>query len=153
MKTITGIDPGWSGGVAQIGPCTIKVQGFCNMTEKDIYETVKEYCRFSDACYIEKVHSMPRQGVASTFKFGLICGFLRGTVMSLEVPLHEVTPQRWQKYLGCLSKGDKNVTKSMAQRLYPGVKITHATADALLIARYGTEQSTERNDNEEMPLR
>ena len=36
----------------------------------------------------------------------------------------------------CLTKGDKNVTKSAAQRLYPDRKITHADADAILIARY-----------------
>lgn len=31
----------------------------------------------------------------------------------------------------------KNEHKSMAQRLFPGVKVTHALADALLIAEYG----------------
>jgi hypothetical protein len=35
-----------------------------------------------------------------------------------------------------LSKGDKNVTKRKAQELFPSLKITHATADALLIAEY-----------------
>jgi hypothetical protein len=43
----------------------------------------------------------------------------------------------WQKSLGCLTHGDKNVSKAAAQRLFPGMKITHATADALLIAYYG----------------
>jgi len=39
--------------------------------------------------------------------------------------------------LGCLSKGDKNVTKAKAQEQFPNIKVTHATADALLIALYG----------------
>ena len=49
-------------------------------------------------------------------------------------------PQVWQKALGCMTGGDKNVTKRRAQELFPGHKITHATADALLIAHYGTKQ-------------
>ncbi len=47
---------------------------------------------------------------------------------------------RWQKEMGCLTKGDKNVTKRRAQELFPTLKITHAIADALLIAEYGRTQ-------------
>jgi hypothetical protein len=36
-----------------------------------------------------------------------------------------------------MSKGDKNVTKRRAQQLFPQLKVTHAIADALLIAEYG----------------
>jgi hypothetical protein len=39
----------------------------------------------------------------------------------------------------CLTKGDKNVSKAAAQRLWPKLKITHANADALLIAEYGRQ--------------
>jgi len=57
--------------------------------------------------------------------------------MSDKVPFDTVTPQTWQKALRCLSRGDKNVTKSRAQGLFPNVfKITHANADALLLAHY-----------------
>jgi hypothetical protein len=55
----------------------------------------------------------------------------------LKIPFEEVSPVKWQKVMGCLSKGDKNVTKAAAQRLFPDIKITHAIADALLIAEYG----------------
>ena len=34
------------------------------------------------------------------------------------------------------SKGDKNVTKRRAQELFPGARVTHAVADALLLAEY-----------------
>jgi hypothetical protein len=47
-----------------------------------------------------------------------------------------VTPFTWQKRLQCLSGGDKNVTKARAQQLFPGVKISHITADALLLAEF-----------------
>ncbi len=52
------------------------------------------------------------------------------------IAFDEVTPQRWQKMLGCRSKGDKNVTKRRAQDLFPQVRVTHALADALLLAEY-----------------
>jgi len=137
MSTIVGIDPGWSGGVAQIGGPDPKAKGFTRMTETDIVETLEGYLCFADVCYIEKVHSAPKQGVRSVFKFGHVYGLLRGVILSSRVRVREVSPQKWQRYLGCLTKGDKNVTKSMAQRLFPCLKITHATADALLIAEYG----------------
>jgi hypothetical protein len=38
------------------------------------------------------------------------------------------------------TKGDKNVSKRRAQELFPQLKVTHATADALLIAEYGRRQ-------------
>jgi hypothetical protein len=36
-----------------------------------------------------------------------------------------------------MTKGNKNITKQKAQELFPGIKVTHAIADALLIATYG----------------
>lgn len=57
-----------------------------------------------------------------------------------------VSPQKWQRALGLLSKGrglgqgdtaKKNRNKAKAQELFPGVKVTHAIADALLLAEYG----------------
>ena len=47
-----------------------------------------------------------------------------------------------------LSKGDKNVTKSRAQELFPELKITHAIADALLIAEYGRRVRIDVSDPE-----
>jgi len=35
-----------------------------------------------------------------------------------------------------MTGGDKNVSKRRAQELFPEIKITHAIADALLIAEY-----------------
>ena len=139
MNSIIGIDPGWSGGIAITSSEKNYAKGFTNMTETDIYEEIENVRRYGGKCvaYLEKVHSMPKQGVASSFKFGHNYGFIRGCLTALKIPFYEVSPQKWQSTLGCLSGGDKNVTKSMAQRLYPELKITHATADALLIATYG----------------
>lgn len=38
--------------------------------------------------------------------------------------------------MGCLTNGDKNITKQRAQQLFPSAKVTHKIADALLLAEY-----------------
>jgi len=131
-----GIDPGKSGGIAVLDPqgtplATTKMLE----TERDLWAWLQQ---FDDArATIELVHAMPKQGVTSTFTFGRSYGFLRGLLVALTIPFEEVRPQRWQKELGCTSKGDKNVTKQKAQQLWPELRVTHAIADALLIAEYG----------------
>jgi hypothetical protein len=62
-----------------------------------------------------------------------------------EFPFEEVSPQKWQKAMGCMTKGDKNVSKAKAQQLFPQLKITHAIADALLIAEYARRTYNQRN--------
>ena len=93
----------------------------------------------ADHIFIEKVHAMPKQGVSSTFTFGRGYGQLEMACAWAKIPVTRVTPATWQRSLGCLSKGDKNVTKARAQELYPQIKMTHAIADALLIATYGIQ--------------
>lgn len=142
---ILGIDPGQSGAIAMLRGSPVEGIGFAklDLTEKDI----SDYFAYQDKpsfAYIEKVHSMPKQGVASSFKFGKNYGFLRGCLIALGIPFEEVTPQAWQKAMGCMSRGDKNVTKAKAQQLFPDIKITHAIADALLIAEYGRRIQSQR---------
>ena len=135
---VIGIDPGQSGGIAFIGK-EITAHKMPE-TERDIYDLLEgcgERERFGAVVFLEKVHSMPGQGVASSFKFGRGYGYLRGIVTALKYPLHDVTPQKWQKTLGCLTGGNKNISKQKAQQLFPHIKIIHATADCLLIAYYG----------------
>ena len=90
--------------------------------------------------FLEKVGAMPKQGVSSTFKFGQHYGLLRGLLVALQIPREFPTPQTWQKALGCLTGGDKNVSKAKAAQLWPDIKWTHATADAALIAEYGRRE-------------
>lgn len=132
-----GIDPGQSGGIAVIYVPTDFVAGKMGETERDTAAMLTFPPFMQCFAWIERVHSMPKQGVASSFKFGQSYGFLRGLLIGKNIPFEEVTPQKWQKEMNCLSKGDKNVTKARAQQLWPGIKITHAIADALLIAEYG----------------
>lgn len=134
---IIGIDPGKSGGIAILYPDIAPIVTKLDCTETDVRSWLMGNMEGKCFGYIESVHSMPKQGVASSFKFGQSYGFLRGLLVGIGIPFEEVTPQKWQKAMGCMTKGDKNVTKSKAQQLFPGVNVTHAIADALLIAEYG----------------
>ena len=81
---------------------------------------------------------MPKQGISSAATFMINYGQLQGILAALKIPYEFILPQVWQRSMGCLSGGDKNVTKTKAQQLFPNMKgITHALADALLIAEYG----------------
>lgn len=134
-----GIDPGQSGGIAVISARhegdIIKTWKMPE-TERDIWLILPTARSINCFAFIESVHSMPKQGVSSSFKFGQNFGTLLGLLTASMIPFERVTPQKWQKAIGCMSKGDKNVTKRKAQELFPSVKVTHAIADALLIAEY-----------------
>jgi len=139
MNTI-GIDPGANGAAVLIRhDGTIDILQFNKFTEADIAEALWEWNNDDRGsfAYLEKVHAMPKQGVSSTFKFGVGFGFIIGCLTSLKIPYEFVTPNTWQKAMSCQSHGDKNITKAKAQQLFPQLKVIHATGDALLIAEYG----------------
>lgn len=133
-----GADPGKSGGIALVEQDNKSVLSFpMPETEKDISDIFEEHAQKIKIAILEKVHSMPNQGVVSAFTFGKGYGFLRGMLTAHKIPFEDVQPAVWQKELKCLSHGDKNITKARAQALFPNLKkITHKTADALLIAEF-----------------
>jgi len=139
---IIGIDPGQSGAIAFFRDSGMEVFPFSKYTPLDSVGLIEERLGIDarTVCYIERVASRPKQGVASSFKFGKHFGMYLGIMTALRIPLNYVTPSVWQRDLQCLSKGDKNVTKRRAQELFPAHKITHAVADAMLIAEYGRRQ-------------
>jgi crossover junction endodeoxyribonuclease RuvC len=158
-----GIDPGNSGSIAVIDDSTGTVDFMkCKETESDLFRFLSdEICdcpatlNMFGFALIERVSSMPGQGVSSTFKFGQSYGFLRGILIASGIPFEEVTPQKWQKVFGLIRKSKaesntdkKNRHKAKAQQLFPSVKITHANADALLIAEYcrRTKQQTREGE-------
>jgi crossover junction endodeoxyribonuclease RuvC len=137
MQIILGIDPGISGGMAilAIDKSSANAVAFAKTTPHDITGLLR-HAKISKA-YIEAVHSMPKQGVASTFKFGMNYGVWQGLLIGLGIPFERVVPAKWQLAMGCRTRGDKNISKHRAQELFPRLQVTHAIADALLIAEYG----------------
>jgi len=96
-------------------------------------------------------------------KLGRSLGQLEGLCIAMNWRVNGLSPQKWQNALGCKTGGDKNVSKSFAEAAFPfltrtsakgivssrGVgtvrsAVTHAIADALLIAAYGYLQYTTR---------
>jgi crossover junction endodeoxyribonuclease RuvC len=130
-----GVDVGTSGAMAVVDPlgAVVSVQRL-EATQHDVWTWLAaQRVRFA---VIEKVNAMPKQGVSSTFKFGTSFGFCQGMLVAAGIRFEFATPQKWQKALDCRSGGDKNVTKARAQALFPGVKVIHANADALLISEF-----------------
>jgi len=142
-----GIDPGASGGIASVQSDRMIYGAWpLGPTLADTWERVNTILRLPAVNFsatIEHVHSMPKQGVVSTFKFGKSYGNLEAFLTAAEIPFERVTPSVWQREFGLISKkgetktAKKNRHKALAQELFPSVKVTHAVADALLIAEYG----------------
>jgi crossover junction endodeoxyribonuclease RuvC len=158
-KVFIGIDPGKAGGLVAIhsGDIWTRVDAVpMPETERDIWEWIDKavvvHPLIAKFAVIERVHSMPKQGVASTFTFGMWYGFLRGCLTAVGVPFEEVTPQTWMKELGVPGRKGcgnvrqgKNRLRGMAQQLFPDLKIWSepksigrqlAISDALLISEY-----------------
>ena len=89
---------------------------------------------------MEQVHSMPHQGVSSTFSFGRAVGVISAVCELTNYPFHLVTPQRWKKHFGLTA--DKNEALDKARELFPKARSTLKLkkdihkAEALLIAEY-----------------
>ena len=153
-----GIDPGLAGGIAHIGhdeqPHAQKmldtmtdIFGYIHRLQardigsqkhvRNVPVLRSDGMTWGPIAYIEKVASSPQMGVKSAFTFGKGYGSLLMALTAAGIPYTEVAPAVWQKKMGCLSHGDKNVTKNRAQQLFPSIKVTHNIADALLIAEYG----------------
>lgn len=152
-RAYLGIDPGASGGMALITEQgrAVAFSVFKDASPEDICADFKKVLQFGldrigplevAGAALELVHAMPKQGVSSTFKFGVSYGVLQASLAWAGVRYDLVTPRKWQVALGCLSKGNKNVTKAAAQRLFAPLKVTHANADAFLLAEYARSHGT-----------
>lgn len=139
-----GIDPGGAGGLALVAPGCEPVAVRMPETERDIVDQLEAWLDAGRGmparAAIEHVWSTPGQGGA--FKFGKSVGTLLGILTALRIPFDQVLPRTWQKAMGVAyppgstDTEKKNITKRRAQQLFPELTITHATADALLIAYY-----------------
>ena len=160
MKVKFAVDPGASGGVAvwAFG------KTFCHpmpATEGDRLELIRDLARLAKVeslphgpsvnclCVLEQVGGFVGKGQpgSAMFKFGEHFGFLKGVVQALGIRLVLVRPQVWQKSFGlgtassCASKTAwKNKLKAEAQRRFPHLAVTLATADALLILDWALHQ-------------
>lgn len=91
-------------------------------------------------CFLEKAHSMPKQGIASTFKFGYVYGLLEATC-KLTTKLEIVHSKTWKNLILKGTAKDKDAAVAFVNSLYPEItfkyKYEHNKADAICIAEYG----------------
>ena len=150
---ILGIDPGISGAVAFYYPLTdiidaqdvplisrLKAKASQEIDAVTLTKMIRSLMPIT-AAFVESVHSMPKQGVASSFVFGESFGVIKGVLAALEIPVYFVSPQRWKKFYGI--SADKEAARALAIRLWPQhsemfkLKKHHGRAEAALIAYYG----------------
>lgn len=139
-----GIDPGKKGGIAtiieDIDGESISVYPYSNETLREILKHASEsYAKIM----VEKVGAMPRQGVSSTFTFGMEFGYILGMIEAFQVGYQLVTPQVWKKEFGCTS--DKQTSIDVCKRLFPKVNLlatersrkdSDGLAESLLLCEY-----------------
>jgi crossover junction endodeoxyribonuclease RuvC len=146
-RVFIGIDPGQSGAMAVIGDGFDTAIPFSEsaylktLVDLDAKRTIAGTELFA---IVEHVGPMPKQGVSSTFKFGMNFGWIQGLLYAIGIPFELVRPQKWKKAFSCTS--DKNTSISVAQRMFPRVplfatprcrKPHDGMAEALLMAEYG----------------
>ncbi|MER9776790.1 hypothetical protein [Mesorhizobium sp. M0220] len=144
---ILGIDPGASGAIAFYFPSRPDLIGAEDVPlaggEIDAATLARRIVQMAPTvAIIEHVGPMPKQGVSSTFKFGVAYGVVRGVVQALNVPMHLVTPGRWKKHFRLDS--DKEKARALALRYWPSSihfsrKKDHGRAEAALLARFAAE--------------
>lgn len=142
---VLGVDPGVRGGLAILradGSVAHVLALRPDMGEREVVDQVVLAAHLLDAygsnvCFFEKVGFKRGDGGKGSFTFGGIAKGLAWALMARGVNPRYVYPAMWQAALGCLTAGNKNVSKAKAQEMFPNEKITHAVADALLIAEYG----------------
>ena len=151
MKIICGIDPGLSGAWGMIDlhgkywSC-----GDMHHDEDGILDTEKIWSEMAQArdgqdvaVVLERVHSMPKQGLSSTFKFGMSFGGAISVAKRFNSGMVMVTPQVWKKSLKLSS--DKLESLEMARNLFPNaplhLKKHNGRAEALLIAEFYRRQN------------
>lgn len=133
---VLAVDPGVSGGMALYRDGEITLRKFTN--ENEFISYVKSHGKCEQAVVEDVPKYIGNQMMAShSFTLGYNVGFEIGTIKSLNIPVALVRPQKWQGSIpglkGLTGHKRKRALKEHAITLYPTLKITLATADALLI--------------------
>lgn len=139
---ILGVDPGLTGGIALVTlDGNLQWAEDMPVIDKDVSAPLlaqRISGLYLKAAVVERVASMPGQGVSSVFKFGKGYGQVLGVLGALEIPIVDPTPSQWKQDMS-LSK-DKDLSRAMAARVWPKhaklfeLKKNHGRAEAALIA-------------------
>ncbi len=151
-----GIDPGKTGALAILFPTHAEVldtpldeaTGEIDVDEMARYIGGLDAFNHSIVATIERAQSMPKQGVASSFKYGAGYGMWLGILAANRVSVYSYRPHDWKKKMlpPDVKLRDKRESIKAARGLFPDVDLGKAAdagrAEALLIAYYGRWQYT-----------
>jgi len=130
MSLTIGVDPGLTGAIAildsygelvnvhdmpvvdkQVSPRL--VAGI--VTDAGYFDDSDVYA--NPVAVVEQVHSMPKQGVASSFKFGQSYGIVLGVLAASAIHVEHVTPSRWKRDMHLTA--DKELSRRRAIDRWP----------------------------------
>ncbi len=155
---LVGIDPGYSGAIALLDtitgrvtihdmPTTPNPKGKPELNLHRLGEILKPdldgYCPETCIAVLEKVATMPGQGISSAFRFGQGYGAIEMALVGHGWERNYVTPTTWKKHFKLSS--DKGVSRSLAMQRFPHSADLFARmkddgrAEAALLALYGRE--------------
>lgn len=126
---ILGVDPGLTGGLALLSedggllfamdmPVVDK-----NVDSTGLYHLLQAYLWENyetdglSQAVVERVSSMPGQGVASVFKFGKGYGQVLGVLSAMEIPVADPTPSQWKREMGLSAV--KELSRAVAIKIWP----------------------------------
>lgn len=143
MKIYCGIDPGFSGAWGMIDEhgkyvsCGDMIHDGHFILANHVWEEMSQARDRQDIeVVVEAVHAMPKQGVSSTFKFGMAYGAAIALAQRFNVPVWGVAPRVWKKCLKLDSDKDKSLL--LARELWPNAPLArkkdNGRAEALLLA-------------------
>ncbi len=143
-RGLLAFDPGASGGWAWLAPDSDEVVTFSWRTETEFLEFLEPINPAGYTALVEDVPAFVASATsnASSFKLGYNFGFLVGALRARRFPVELIKPKVWQKGLRGLKPkmgytDRKRAIKDSAARLYPNLKVTNATADAVMILDWG----------------
>lgn len=150
MTFILGIDPGiegaWAvldsfGHLVSTGDLPLAGEGTKRMVSAPLLAAILDHHAISEA-FIERVGSMPGQGVSSMFRFGQAIGTINGVLGARHVPIRYVAPAVWKKHFKL--PAEKEPSRQLAIETWPDKalihfnrKKDHGRAEAALIGLWG----------------
>lgn len=147
---IIGIDPGQSGGIAILSDhgelMLLEELPYIRDTKFSWVDGGRMQSMLIDAlagkparAVVEKVWAMPKQGVSSSFAFGMGYGSILAILQARHIGIELVPSSQWKAAMGLTSA--KKVSLDKARLLYPAAELPRikdeGKAEALLLAHYG----------------
>lgn len=119
MKNIISIDPGKTGAISirQLGTAEPVVYDMPD-TAPGVVSLLSRLSGDVRVCMIEQQQAYPRQGLSSTFSYGVHCGVLTGAAIAAGLPIEFVTPSNWKRAMGLLNT-NKSAARNKAATMFP----------------------------------